>query len=90
MSRVGLAGKTLTNWRRQIPISQGGAAFAWNSPLVLVMLSLGAAMILIFLLVEWRFAKLPIMPRESMLSICQRKSDSCFNGLEPSVEIVTK
>ena len=40
----------------------GGAAFAWNSPLVVAMLAVGGTMIAIFLLVEWRFARLPIMP----------------------------
>ena len=67
MSRFGSAVKTFTKRRCQIPISEGGAAFAWNSPLVVVMLSVGGAMILLFLLVEWHFASLPIMPRESMV-----------------------
>ena len=81
MSRSGSAVKILTNRCCQIPISEGGAAFAWNSPLVVVMLAVGAAMILIFLLVEWRFARLPIMPRESIFSSCQEKPSPCFNGL---------
>lgn len=46
----------------QVPISVGGAAFAWQSSLVIAMLGIGGTLILVFLLIEWRFAPLPIMP----------------------------
>ena len=81
MSRFNLSNIILTNRCCQIPISEGGAAVAWNSPLVVVMLVAGGAMILTFILVEWRFARLPIMPRESILSSCQEKQRPCLNGL---------
>lgn len=81
MSRFNPAIKIFTNRCCQIPISEGGAAFAWNSPLVVVLLAFGGAMIPMFLLVEWRFARLPIMPRESIFSSCQEKQRSYLNGL---------
>ena len=76
MSRSDLAITIVTNGCCQIPISEGGAAFAWSSPLVVVMLAVGGAMILIFLVVEWRFARLPIMPRESILSSLSGETES--------------
>ena len=45
-----------------IPISGGGSYFAWNSPLVISMLIIGALTFVLFVLIEWRFAKLPMMP----------------------------
>ncbi|KAE9976787.1 hypothetical protein BLS_001855 [Venturia inaequalis] len=45
-----------------IPISQGGSAFAWNSSLVISMLVIGVFIFAVFLAVEWKVAKLPIMP----------------------------
>ncbi|KAJ5202112.1 MFS transporter [Penicillium cinerascens] len=45
-----------------IPISGGGAYFAWGSPLVISMLAIGTASLILFVLVEWRFAKIPMMP----------------------------
>ena len=54
------------------------------------MLSVGGAMILVFLLVEWRFAKLPIMPREfTPVSSCQEKNRFMPQRLAPSVEVVS-
>ncbi|GAM36909.1 efflux pump antibiotic resistance protein [Talaromyces pinophilus] len=45
-----------------IPISQGGSTYAWNSVLVIAMLAIGGLLILTFVLVEWKIAKLPMMP----------------------------
>jgi MFS family permease len=45
-----------------IPISGGGAYFEWNSPLVISMLVIGGVSFIIFGLVEWKIAKLPMMP----------------------------
>ncbi|KAM3070828.1 hypothetical protein ACMFMG_009746 [Clarireedia jacksonii] len=45
-----------------IPLSQGGSAFAWNSSLVIAMLAIGVVTFAVFLAVEWKVAKLPIMP----------------------------
>lgn len=47
-----------------IPISGGGAYFAWNSPMIIVMLSVGGVSSLLFLLVEWKAARLPLIPRK--------------------------
>ncbi|KAI9698868.1 MAG: hypothetical protein M1820_007375 [Bogoriella megaspora] len=45
-----------------VPISGGGAYFAWDSALVIGMLTSGVVMTFVFIIVEWRFARLPMMP----------------------------
>ncbi|KAK6221227.1 hypothetical protein QIS74_04795 [Colletotrichum tabaci] len=45
-----------------IPISGGGAYFPWNSAMVISMLTIGALALVTFVIVEWKFAKLPMMP----------------------------
>ncbi|PHH73063.1 hypothetical protein CDD83_4820 [Cordyceps sp. RAO-2017] len=45
-----------------IPISGGGSYFPWESPMVISMLAIGAVSLVLFVLVEWKFAKLPMMP----------------------------
>lgn len=45
-----------------IPISGGGTYFDWNSPMVIAMLTLGSICAILFILVEWRWAKMPMMP----------------------------
>ncbi|KAF7914703.1 uncharacterized protein EAE98_011402 [Botrytis deweyae] len=45
-----------------VPLSQGGSTFAWDSTLVIAMLVVGVVTFAAFLTVEWKVAKLPIMP----------------------------
>ncbi|KAL0944822.1 major facilitator superfamily transporter [Colletotrichum truncatum] len=45
-----------------IPISGGGAYFPWDSAMVINMLAIGALALVSFVVVEWKFAKLPMMP----------------------------
>ncbi|OHW99630.1 MFS transporter [Colletotrichum incanum] len=45
-----------------IPISGGGAYFPWNSAMVISMLTIGVVALVSFVFVEWKFAKLPMMP----------------------------
>jgi hypothetical protein len=45
-----------------IPISGGGTYFDWNSPMVISMLVLGAVCMIWFILVEWKWAAMPMMP----------------------------
>ncbi|KAH8701610.1 MFS multidrug transporter-like protein [Talaromyces proteolyticus] len=45
-----------------IPISEGGSIYSWNSPLVIAMLIIGGLLIPAFVFVEWKVAKLPLMP----------------------------
>ncbi|KAJ6184690.1 efflux pump antibiotic resistance protein [Penicillium mononematosum] len=47
-----------------IPISQGGASmpWPWTSPVTIGMLITGVTLFLVFLMVEWRFAKFPLLP----------------------------
>lgn len=40
----------------------GGAYFDWNSPMVISMLAIGSFSCLLFLVIEWKIAKLPMMP----------------------------
>jgi MFS family permease len=45
-----------------IPISGLGTQFKISDPMVIAMLTLGASLLSLFLLVEWKFAKLPMFP----------------------------
>ncbi|KAL3712199.1 hypothetical protein TMatcc_000896 [Talaromyces marneffei ATCC 18224] len=45
-----------------IPISQGGSTYPWDGTLVIAMLTISGLLIITFVLVEWKFAKLPMMP----------------------------
>ncbi|CAE6446435.1 unnamed protein product [Rhizoctonia solani] len=45
-----------------VPISGGGIYYSWHSALVIAMLSVGSVLAILFLLVEWRVAALPILP----------------------------
>ncbi|ESZ93315.1 hypothetical protein SBOR_6296 [Sclerotinia borealis F-4128] len=45
-----------------IPVSGGGTYFAWSSPMVISMLTLGGICLVAFLVVEWKFAVMPMMP----------------------------
>jgi hypothetical protein len=45
-----------------IPLSGGGTYFDWDSPMVIAMLTLGSISMSLFILVEWKYAKMPMMP----------------------------
>ncbi|KAJ3549581.1 hypothetical protein NM208_g431 [Fusarium decemcellulare] len=45
-----------------IPISGGGAYYNWDSPMVISMLAIGSLSCIFFFIVEWKVAKLPMMP----------------------------
>ncbi|KAL2859587.1 major facilitator superfamily domain-containing protein [Aspergillus pseudodeflectus] len=45
-----------------IPIAGGGSYFDWDSPMVISMLVLGGVSLIVFVLVEWRVAILPMLP----------------------------
>ncbi|RAL67353.1 hypothetical protein DID88_008110 [Monilinia fructigena] len=45
-----------------IPLSGGGTYFKWSSPMVISMLTLGGCCLIGFLIVEWKFAAMPMMP----------------------------
>lgn len=45
-----------------IPISGGGAYFSWGSPMVISFLILGTVSFILFVLIEWKIARLPMMP----------------------------
>ncbi|KAI1116206.1 major facilitator superfamily domain-containing protein [Nemania sp. NC0429] len=47
-----------------IPISGGGAYFPWASPMVITMLTLGSILLLLFVVWEWRMARLPMIPMQ--------------------------
>jgi len=45
-----------------IPISGGGAYFAWDSPMIIAMLVIGTLTLILFVIIEWKLARLPMMP----------------------------
>jgi len=45
-----------------VPVSGGGVTYPWNSPLVIVLLTLGVLLYIIFVIYEAKYAKIPIMP----------------------------
>ncbi|QRV95366.1 major facilitator superfamily transporter [Ceratobasidium sp. AG-Ba] len=45
-----------------VPLSGGGTYYSWNSALVISMISVGSVLAILFILVEWRLASLPILP----------------------------
>lgn len=45
-----------------IPISGGGIYFEWNSPMVISMLTLGSISMVAFIVIEWKFAIMPMVP----------------------------
>ncbi|CAX40418.1 transporter of the Major Facilitator Superfamily (MFS), putative [Candida dubliniensis CD36] len=47
-----------------IPLNGGGSTYNWNSNLVIIMFTIGGLLLLGFLLIEWKFAKLPMIPLE--------------------------
>ena len=49
-----------------IPISGGGSYFPWTSPMVVSMLAVSGIAVIVFLFVEWKVARLPLMPRKSL------------------------
>jgi MFS family permease len=46
-----------------VPVSQGGSGLAWNSPLIVSMLIASMVLFGIFFAVEFRWAKLPMLPK---------------------------
>ena len=46
----------------QVPVSGGGVTYAWDSALVIVLLTLGGLLFILFVVYEAKFAKIPIMP----------------------------
>lgn len=63
-----------------IPISGGGAYFEWDSPMVISMLAIGSISLILFVVIEWKVAKLPMMPGEppylSILTTSAHRSQS--------------
>lgn len=46
-----------------IPTSEGGhAGVPWDSPMIIAMFCVGGACLIAFLLIEWKYARLPMMP----------------------------
>ncbi|RYC65328.1 hypothetical protein CHU98_g869 [Xylaria longipes] len=50
-----------------IPISGSGAYFSWTSPMTISMLSLSAISLSLFVLWEWKIARLPMIPGQHFL-----------------------
>ncbi|KAJ8128964.1 hypothetical protein O1611_g4670 [Lasiodiplodia mahajangana] len=52
-----------------VPISGGGAYFPWASAMVISLLVLGSISLLLFILWEWRIARLPMIPVQIFRSL---------------------
>uniref|UniRef100_A0A093VNG3 Putative transporter C3H1.06c n=1 Tax=Talaromyces marneffei PM1 TaxID=1077442 RepID=A0A093VNG3_TALMA len=61
-----------------IPISQGGSTYPWDGTLVIAMLTISGLLIITFVLVEWKFAKLPMMPKEVRLFQSDKSANLVF------------
>ncbi|KAJ5301162.1 uncharacterized protein N7443_006164 [Penicillium atrosanguineum] len=70
-----------------IPISGGGAYFAWSSPLVISMLAIGASSLILFVVVEWKFAKIPMMPGNIFIGLLADKATVAVYG-RPAIVIL--
>ncbi|KAI4725088.1 putative major facilitator superfamily transporter [Aureobasidium sp. EXF-10728] len=57
-----------------IAISDGGHGTPWNSAETISMLAIGGVCVVAFLIVEWKFAKLPMMP----LDMWKNRSVACL------------
>ena len=67
-----------------IPISGGGSTFEWNSAFTIAMLTIGGTFVLVFLLVEYKVAKLPMVPLRlfsANLSLTVLLSQNFFFGM---------
>lgn len=80
---VGILTATLSLILLLIPISGGGSTYAWNSTLVIVMLVIGGLLFIGFLMVEWKFAHLPMIPLYLFKnkSLCLLLGSNFFFGL---------
>ncbi|KAG0006464.1 hypothetical protein BGZ80_005275 [Entomortierella chlamydospora] len=45
-----------------LPLNWGGSTYAWSSPIVIGLFCAGAVALMIFLFIEWKIAKEPIIP----------------------------
>ncbi|RCK65995.1 putative transporter C3H1.06c [Candida viswanathii] len=45
-----------------IPLNGGGSTYRWDSNIVIIMFTLGGVLLILFLGVEWKIAKLPMIP----------------------------
>ncbi|GMF80953.1 unnamed protein product [Aspergillus oryzae] len=48
-----------------IPISGGGSYFQWDSAMVISMLVIGGCSLIVFIIIEWKVATLPMLPSTS-------------------------
>jgi MFS family permease len=67
-----------------IPISGGGSTFSWNSALVIAFLTIGSVSMVIFIIIERLFARLPIIPTHlftSRVSLTLLLSQNFFFGI---------
>ena len=45
-----------------IPLNGGGSTYSWDSNIVIIMFTVGGVLLIVFLGIEWKFAKLPMIP----------------------------
>lgn len=54
--------KEVKNSMNEVVTTTGGAYFEWKSSMVICLLVLGGISLILFVIIEWRVAKLPMMP----------------------------
>lgn len=52
----------MTDCCLQIPVSSGGSILPWNSGVTIALLTVGTILTVVFVVVEWKFARLPMTP----------------------------
>lgn len=80
---LGILTSTISLILLLIPISGGGSTYAWNSPLVISMLIIGGVFFVVFLLIEWKIPKLPMIPLHLFKSpsLCLLLTSNFFFGM---------
>ncbi|CAK7904722.1 citrate exporter 1 [[Candida] anglica] len=66
-----------------VAISGGGTSYAWNSPLIISMFSIGGVLFATFLIIEWKVSKLPMIPLRLFKnpSLCLILASNFFFGM---------
>ncbi|CAJ2505185.1 Uu.00g125790.m01.CDS01 [Anthostomella pinea] len=65
-----------------IPISSGGEEFAWDSAVSVSTLTLGALLMVLFVVIEWRWAAMPLLPHQFFTNppVCAIMVQNVFMG----------
>jgi hypothetical protein len=71
----------MANPRKKVPVNSGGSILPWHGPVSITLLTLGSVLTASFLLIEWKVAKLPMMPLHLFSSSLSRSTIFAQNFL---------